>query len=308
MIDDSRSEPATTRAGALEPAATMLVASRAEYLGVPRADIGQRVGDDQLELFVDGEPAAALLPLMLQRRRDYIALHDVGTKTSMRLLGAVAAALQRKVQRLAIRRQGQGVPLATIHFVEVPGAGGERVRVYSTDVDADSRGRQQLAMLLLACSRLGVMLVGEMPAHVLDHSLQPVRDAIIQGPWLNRDLLLVPLGAPGDLAAQAPGLAGSSSVVRTRLTPTAARPNDAWAQLITAWNALGTPRDAEAPPTAAGSTPAPAVAAPVAPPPAPPATGDPHWAAYLDACRATLRGFEAACVFGADTGEAMAHA
>jgi hypothetical protein len=314
-MDDSRSEPATTRAGTLEPAATMLVASRAEYLGVPRADIGQRVGDDQLELFVDGEPAAALLPLMLQRRRDYIALHDIGTKTSLRLLGAVAAALQRKVQHLAIRRQGQGVPLATIRFVEVPGAGGERVRVYSTDVDADSRGRQQLALLLLACSRLGVMLVGEMPAHVLGHSLRPVRDAIAQGPWLNRDLLLVPLGAPGDLPAQAPDLAGSSSsVVRTCLTPTAARPNDAWVQVITAWNALGTPRHTEAtPPGARPATPAPAVEGPAtvaAPPPAPPppATGDPHWAAYLDACRATLRGFEAGCIFGAETGEAIAHA
>jgi hypothetical protein len=346
VSDDSRSDapvdPPLRPADALVAPATMLVSSRTDYLDDPRADIGVRVGPDQLELFVEGEPADALWPLMLQRRRDYIALHDVGTRLSLRLLGALAAALKGPLQQLAIRRQGQGVPLATIRFVEVTGAHGEIVRVYSTDVDADSRSRAALSDLLLASSRLGVMLVGELPAHVLERSLQPVRDAITRGPWLNRDMLLVPLAAPGALPEQGATLSAGTAV-RARVTPVAGRPTDIWSQVIATWNRLGEPaasrRTAPAngpvtppakmagAPTAAHAATAPPMsvafgAGPEAPgpgrtdatadtasPPGPPASDTP-WGAYLETCRCTLRGFEAGCVFrrDADATAPLAHA
>ena len=37
---------------------------------------------------------------------DFIAIHDIGTATSARLLAAVATASSRKLQKLVIRRQG----------------------------------------------------------------------------------------------------------------------------------------------------------------------------------------------------------
>ena len=42
------------------------------------------------------------------------------------------------MQRLSIRRQGHGVALAVLQFVEMPLADGTPLRVYSTDVNADA--------------------------------------------------------------------------------------------------------------------------------------------------------------------------
>ena len=183
--------------------ATQIVRSRADYLGEDQGDVGQRVTDDKLELFVTLEPAQAMLQQFAQFAPDFIALHDVGASQSLRLLNAIAAALHTKVQQLAIRKQGHGVALATLPFVELPGRGSQHLRVYSTDIDTDSNSRKALSNVLLAHSRLGVLMVGDMPAHLLTQSIQPLRDAIIKGPWPNRELLLVPMGSPAARASQA---------------------------------------------------------------------------------------------------------
>jgi hypothetical protein len=64
----------------------------------------------------------------------------VGTSASLRLLASMANPAGARVQRLSVRRQGHGVALAVLQFVEVPLADGTPVRVYSTDISTDGRG------------------------------------------------------------------------------------------------------------------------------------------------------------------------
>jgi hypothetical protein len=108
--------------------ATQIVGDKDVYLGNAPSDIGRRIADDQLELFVVCHPAEAMLQQFSQTAPDFIAIHDVGTASSARLLAAVAAASSRKVQKLVIRRQGYGVALATIQFVEFPLQPGRNLR------------------------------------------------------------------------------------------------------------------------------------------------------------------------------------
>jgi hypothetical protein len=218
--------------------ATQLVSDKEAYLGGAAGDIGRRVGDDQLELFVVCQPAEAMRQQLQQLAPEYIALHDLGSSSSARLLAAVAAAAQCKLQQLVIRRQGYGVALATLQFVELPLSPQRKLRVYTTQIDADTQTRQQLAQLLLAHSRLGVVLIGELPAHALASSLQPLREAISAGPWPNRQLLLVPLAPAATLAAQAATLAGGSGVM-VRTTPQAGRAEQAWSYVTGTWRLVG---------------------------------------------------------------------
>lgn len=283
--------------------ATQIVRNRADYLGEGQDDVGQRIGDDKLELFVSLEPAQAMLQQFAQIEPDFIALHDVGSGQSLRMLQAVAIALRTKVQTLAIRRQGYGVALATLPFIELPGRGKRHLRVYSTDIDTDSATRRQLANVLLGHSRLGVLLVGEMPAHTVAGAMAPLRDAIIKGPWPNRELLMVPLGSHGALAAQASSMVGPPGL-SVRVTPQAATTNDAWNFVTGAWNRV---RDSVPPPPEPSLAEAPTEAMPMH---VPQATADDlkagRWEEYLQGCLA-IKGLVSACVFDFRTARALAH-
>ena len=250
--------PDTRRIGGdtelLSPA-TQIVGDKDVYLGHAAAEIGQRVSDDQLELFVVCQPAEAMLQHFSQRAPDFLTLHDIGTASSARLLAAVAAASARKVQKLVIRRQGYGVALATLQFVELQLAAGRALRVYSTQIDGDTQTRHQLAQVLLAHSRLGVVLLGEMAPHALGSNLQPLRDAIAKGPWPNRQMLLVPLAPAATLPAQAAAMAGHSGVM-VSTTPQVSRPADAWSFISGAWNRLN--QNGDEAPAARPAPPAPA--------------------------------------------------
>lgn len=230
----SRDDNAAGRAQRDDPA-TQLVTDRDTYLGQGRHGVGRRIADDQVELFVSGDVASALQVEFQQQGSEFLALHDVGTHATLRLLGSLASASGAPVQRLTVRRQGQGITLAALQFVEVALSDGSRVRVYSTDIETDSHTRQQLAPLLLACSRLGVLLVGELPPHAMTSALAPLHEALARGPWPNRELLLVPVGASTALAAQAAWLAGQSGV-EIHVTPSAPKPKQAWAYVGGAWN------------------------------------------------------------------------
>lgn len=308
MTDLSGARRGLPRDDLLSPA-TQIVRNRADYLGEGQDDVGQRIADDKLELFVAVDPAQAMLQQFAALQPEFIALHDVGASQSLRLLGAIAAALNTRVHTLAIRRQGHGVALAVLPFVELPGRGSQRLRVYSTDIDTDSQSRRQLATVLLGHARLGVMMVGEMPPHLLSSALQPVREAMLKGPWPNRELLLVPLGSPGALAAQAAGMVGPPGM-HVRVTPQAPSPNDAWTYVTGAWNRLrdstsGTPTPAPAPPSAIAD--APTEAMPLAGGDTAPQDLVPgRWADYLQACQ-VIKGLVSACVFELRSGQALAH-
>jgi hypothetical protein len=312
MTDLSGTRRALPRDDLLAPA-TQIVRNRADYLGEGQDDVGQRIADDKLELFVAIDPAQAMLQQFAQLQPEFIVLHDVGASQTLRLLGAIATALNTKVQQLAIRRQGHGVALAVLPFVELPGRGSQHLRVYSTDIDTDSQSRRALANVLLAHSRLGVLMVGEMPGHLLSGALQPVRDAIIKGPWTNRELLMVPLGSPGALAAQAGTFTGPPGL-SVRVTPQAPSPNDAWTFVTGAWNRL---RETAGPSTARqvpavnpARADAPTEAMPLSDPPAhvpeDEALVPGRWPAYLDACQA-IKGLVSACVFDFRSARALAH-
>lgn len=314
------------RADLVAPA-TQIVRDREDYLGQGSRDIGRRIADDQVELFVGGEAAPALQQQLERLAPQYIALHDVGTSATLHLLNALAGAAGAPVQRLSIRRQGQGVALAVLQFVEVPTGDGNHVRIYSTDVNADGAQRQQLAMVLLARSRLSVLMLGEVPATALGNALAPVREAMTRVNWTNRDMLVLPLGSAAALAAQA-GQALAGNGLNVRVTPQASRPNDAWSFISGAWNRQPVPA-AQA--TAlntdlARAVPRPAVPLPEAPTepmplsrsgpastpaahhhPAPPPSAAQRWSDYAHRC-AAIKGVVSCCVFDLRSQLALAHA
>jgi hypothetical protein len=314
MTDLSSASRGLPRRDDLLAPATQIVRNRADYLGEGQDDVGQRIAEDKLELFVAVDPAQAMLQQFAALQPEFIVLHDIGASQSLRLLGAIATALNTRVHTLSIRRQGHGVALAVLPFVELPGRGNQRLRVYSTDIDTDSQSRRQLASVLLGHARLGVLMVGEMPAHLLAGALQPLREAITKGPWPNRDLLMVPLGAPGALAAHAATLVGPPGL-NVRVTPQAPSSNDAWTYVTGAWNRLR-----EATPASAGTTrrptapDRPSAAADAPTEPMPLAGADPapqdlaagRWNDYLQACQA-IKGLVSACVFEARSGHPLAH-
>ncbi|MFO1271132.1 MAG: hypothetical protein U1F50_05520 [Rubrivivax sp.] len=291
--------------------ATQIVRDREDYLGQGQREVGRRISDDKVELFVSIDPASALLQQFERLAPEFIALHDVGTTATLRLLGALASAAGARVQQLSVRRQGQGVALAVIQFVEIP-LGKGTLRLYSTDINADSQTRQSLAQVLLSRARLGVLMVGELPGHVLATALKPLRESIQRGPWPNRDLLLLPLGSATTLATQGAQLAGSSGVV-VRVTPQATRPNDAWSFISGVWNrmqgadlqgaALETDITRAVPRPRVPRPEAPTQPMPLSPAPAPAVD---RWVDYARRC-AAVKGVVACCVFDTATRKPLAH-
>lgn len=304
--------------------ATQIVGDRDAYLGQGARDVGRRVSDDEVELFVAGDPGPSLQIEMERHQAAFVAVHDIGTSASMRLLASLANAAKARVQRLSIRRQGHGVPLAVLQFVEIVVASGERIRVYSTDANADGHARVQLARVLLSNSQLGVLLVGELPGHALATSLMPLADALHKGPWPNRELLFVPLGSGAALAQQAARLQ-SARPIQIQVTPRANKPRQAWNFIAGAWNRLQGPGSEQALPLDLNraverpSTPAPLadtepmqlrndplpITMPAMPARSMPLPGQTRWQAYVDRC-AQIKGAVAACIFDVHSLAALA--
>jgi hypothetical protein len=324
-----------SRAELLSPA-TQIVADRDAYLGQGRNDVGRRIADDQVELFVAGDAAASLQRELEQHSPEFIALHDMGTNASLRLLTSLAGASGARVQKLTIRRQGHGVALVVLQFVEVPLADGATVRIYSTESEGDAATRQSLSRVLLGWSRLGVLLVGDLPPHALTAAFNPLRDAMTRGPWPNREVLMVPLGSSAVLAAQGQQLAVGTPV-SVHVTPQAARPKQIWTFVGGTWNRLhgkpggerrletdlerAVPRppvpwsEANTEPMALDPTPAPSArprpgtsagGLPMVSRPMP-LPGATRWQAYVERCGA-IKGAVAACVFDTHTMQPLASA
>lgn len=326
-IDAHRTTQTAARAELLDPR-TQIVADREAYLGQGGHDIGRRIADDQVELFIAGDLAPSLQLEFTRLTPTFITLHDIGTSASLRLLATLVGAVNARVQRLSIRRQGHGVPLAVLQFVEVPMADGVPVRVYSTDVNADGPARAQLARVLLAFSRLGVLMIGELPPHALAGQLNPLREALVRGPWPNRDLLMVPLGSGASLATQGAQLARDSQVA-VQVTPHAAQARDVWTFIAGAWNlrqnkgdgdkrtliseisrAVPPPRvplpEAETEPMDLEPEAAATPRAALRPPTPMPVPGGTRWQSYAERC-ATIKGAVACCIFDTHSVQVLAY-
>ncbi len=248
--------------------ATQFLEEADDYLAPEPHDIGRLTGVDVRELFVSCDPALAMQLQFEHLKPDFIAIHEIATTSSRKLLAGLAAASARAVQRLVIRRQGQGTPLATIEFVELPTANGSPLRMYSTEVDADTAARHGLARVLLAFSRLGVIMFGNLPGHAVASALKPFQEFIASGPWPNRELLLLPLASGSSLAAHGAELARASGL-NVRTAPQVTRPADAWGFIDGSWSRLRDQAQTEGrqvPPLASsGAGRAPLPAAPGAP-------------------------------------------
>jgi hypothetical protein len=303
----------------------------------PDTGIGRRVGPGLWELFVVYDPAQALAQQFDLHPEPCVALHDIGSPQSRRWLAEIATAHRLAPQRLVVRSQGWGVALATIHFLELPVATGAPLRLYSTDVDAETRQRQAIARVLLGASRIGAVLVGDLPGHALAAALQPLHDAIATGPWRNRELLLMPTRGTGVLARHADAVT-EATPVRSRVTPTVADAEDALAATVEAWNDLHAPLAGagvatpivtlavrQRAPTPPAATPAAPLAPPVSrstatPPPLPPlqplplpraaqagAEPLPPLQRYAQRCL-EIKGMVSCCIFELDTQRTLAHA
>ena len=91
-------------------------------------------------ILVSCAPAEALQQQFEHLQPNFIAVHDIATSSSRKLLTGIAAASGRAVQKLVIRRQGYGTALATVEFVELPTADNQLLRLYTTEADAFMRG------------------------------------------------------------------------------------------------------------------------------------------------------------------------
>jgi len=217
--------------------ATQLLEDETEYLATEKEEIGRQIGGNERELFVSCAPAEALQQQFEHLQPNFIAVHDIATSSSRKLLTGIAAASGRAVQKLVVRRQGYGTALATLEFVELPTADNQLLRLYTTEADADTASRHAIARVLLAYSRLGVVMVGELPGHAIASALKPLHDDIIAGPWPNRNLLLLPLASASTLVTHGLDL-GRGTGVAVRTTPQVARPADAWAFITGTWSRL----------------------------------------------------------------------
>ena len=217
--------------------ATQFLKDEEEYLTGEKSDIGRQTGANERELFVSCDPAQAMQQQFEHLHPEFIAIHDIATSSSRKLLAGIAAASGRTVQKLVIRRQGYGTPLATLEFVELATTDNRPLRLYTTEADADTTARNGLARMLLAFSRLGAVMVGDLPGHAIAAALKPLHDDIVAGPWPNRNLLLLPLASASTLVTHGMDL-GRGTGVTVRTTPQVARPADAWSFITGTWNRL----------------------------------------------------------------------
>ena len=228
--------------------ATQILQTEDDYLAPEKQEIGRQTNANERELFVSCAPDLALQQQFEYLHPEFIAVHDIATSSSRKLLTGIAAASGRALQKLVIRRQGYGTALATLEFVELPTPDGSTLRMYSTEADADTAARHGLARILLGFSRLAVVMVGDLPGHSIAAALKPFQDAMVAGPWPNRQMLLLPLSAGSALAAQGAELARGTGV-NVRTTPQVTRPADAWGFINGTWARLrdGAPVDRRSP-------------------------------------------------------------
>lgn len=223
--------------------ATQWVADSETYLGQGAKELGRRISATQHELFAVADAPSALAQSLEVVAAEFVTLHDLpaqpGQGQSMHWLRALDRTGASALQTLSIRRQGHGRALAVLHFVELQATDQTRVRIYSSEIEADDSTQVALSHVLMAHSRVGMMLVGDMSRFALGSALAPWREAIARGPWCNRDLVLVPLAALPTLASEAATVPGRSGVT-VNLAPITTQADEAFLRVAQAWNRVQT--------------------------------------------------------------------
>jgi hypothetical protein len=239
---------------------TLLARDSADYLGDDPHEIGRRVSPTEVELFVDVAPALALQRRLMQLNLVYIALHNVACHGGEALVQALSVATQRPIQQLVIRRQGVGLAMASIPFIEVPAGQSKSLRIFGTHSQADRVHREALSQVLLAHASLAVALVGELTHHMVGPAFSTLTLPPSAFSGRCSELLMVPLGGTPFWAQGAQGMLPNLTV---RITPTVQQAAEAWAFISGAWSRLRhQPAKARLEPTGSGFAPTSAMNAP----------------------------------------------
>ncbi len=80
--------------------ATQLLEDEGDYLATDKEEVGRQIGGNERELFVSCAPAEALQQQFDHLQPNFIAVHDIATSSSRKLLTGIAAASGRAVQKL----------------------------------------------------------------------------------------------------------------------------------------------------------------------------------------------------------------
>lgn len=274
------------------------------------APLGTRLNDAEVELVALCPPAEALQAQFEKADSPFIAVHDLGTTSSARLVDELAGALRLPVQTLHLRRPG--VASARVRFVDLPAARSQPLRVFSTTVEADASDRRDLAEVLMAFSRLGVLLVGPLAPHGLASTFAPWRDRLLTVPWANRHLLLVPVGTSSPELADYARKLVAGTMVAAAVTPLASDTAARWNYIHGAWNRLRRPDQRTAPPNLPRPVGNDLPTEPLPMRPMPPIGASATLAAaqlsrYAQAC-SMLKGALGCCLFELDGARPVAHA
>ena len=209
-----------------------------DYLAGEKDEIGRQIGGNERELFVSCAPAEALQQQFEHLQPEFIAVHDIATSSSRKLLAGIAAASGRAVQKLVIRRQGYGTALATLEFVDLPTTDNQSLRLYTTEADADSASRHALAKTLLAQQparrhhgrrAAGACDRRRAEAAARRHPRRPLAEPATSCCCRS------PRPAPWSRTASTSAAAPASRCARRRRSP---GPADAWAFITGTWSRL----------------------------------------------------------------------
>ncbi|MFN3298386.1 hypothetical protein [Caldimonas sp.] len=199
-------------------------------------DIGRLTGPNTRELFVTCDAAEALRLQFEHLQSLHVALHDIGGNVSRQLLRQLAAHGGSAVQKLIIRQQGYGTMLASIEYATYTSPEGQRVHIYSTDVQSTPAGQQAVSRALMENAQVSVVLLGEMAGQGSANALRQLMQWVHVPAWVCPSLLIMPLGPA---AAQAAAAQSAQVVQRhgmlVRAAPQPSRPADAWSFILGFW-------------------------------------------------------------------------
>jgi hypothetical protein len=243
--EPTRWEPRDRAASTRSPSPSLSPRSRSAGAAAPAdprsAEIGYRLDAQDHELLVSCEPADALQQQFDLHHTEFVTVHDLGSAMSRRLLGGVATASRRPLQRLHIRRRGSGDTLAIIHFLELPTSDDRTLRFYTTEADAPPMVRHSITRALLANATMGAVMVSDDALRQPEVAFTHLHAELARPPWPNRQLLLLPMEPVTTLARELARV-GQDLAVRHGLqvltTPVVHRPSEAWLFLQSSFTRL----------------------------------------------------------------------
>jgi hypothetical protein len=186
------------------------------------------------ELQADGDPNQALLQELSRKLPTYVALHEIQNGRSLATVQGLAHRFGREMKSLQIRQRSTGHVLASIPYVDLDLDAQGTMRVFACDIDATAAHRQRLTRSLLAFSTMAVLIIPDQARGSVATQLEAWRQQMMQEPWINRHMLVMPMSSTAGAVIRHVQL-GRSTPVAVRVTPAAPTVHEAWKFLSGAW-------------------------------------------------------------------------